>query len=119
MITLHRIGVSVTLAAALGLGGCAKLQSDVVHGWMATFAPIPKLQAHASHRHQTQDLRTTAKAVDPEVTGSATPIAQESALATCNRRLYLQTATSTEDIRVAEEACKQLIVSQPYGAGAN
>lgn len=128
MITAHRIGLALVLAVGLTLSGCAKLQREMAHGWMATFSPAPKTPTHAVHRHATRVFRHAAKAaprtVDPDlITGSVTPIAApvapESVLQACKRRLYLETATSTEELHAAEKACRELIVSQPIGAGAD
>ena len=68
--------------------------------------------------------RTAQLPVDPDlVTGSVTPIAAPVAPSTvleaCKQRLYLETATSTGELRAAEVACKDIIVNQPFGAGAN
>lgn len=116
------------LGAALTLSGCAKGQSGMTQGWMATFSPAPKLHTRASHRHATRVFRQAAKAaphaIDPDlVTGSVTPIAApimpKTVLAACKQRLYLETATSTEELRAAEAACKDVIVNAPIGGGAN
>ncbi len=131
MIRTQLIGLVSVLALGLMLSGCARLQSEMRHGWMATFGPAPNVAKPASHRHKTRVIRraarpapkTAIRAIDPDlVTGSVTPVAApvapESVLQACKRRLYLETATSTEEIRAAEAACKALIVNQPYGAGA-
>jgi hypothetical protein len=116
MITMHRIGLVSLLAVGLALNGCAKLQSEMAQGWTATFAPVPKLHRQGAHRHRT---RVFQHAGESETTGSVTPIAMpalpENVLQACKRHLYLDTATSTDEIRVAEAACKDIIVNQPIG----
>ena len=125
MITAHRIGLALALAAGLTLGGCAKLQRDFAHGWMATFTPAPELQKYATHRHKTRVFRYAPRpareVIDPDlVTGSVTPVAApQSVLAACKQRLYLETATSTEELHAAETACKDVIVNAPIGAASD
>ncbi len=122
MIRAQRFGLALTLAAGLAVAGCGKIPSQLALGWMTTFAPAPKLQMHPAHRHKTR-VQRRARATDPDITGSAPVAAKagpaESAVLACSRRLYLQTATSTEEVRKAEDDCKQLIVNQPFGAGAD
>ena len=109
MTLAQRFGLALALAAALGLGGCA----ETLKQWDAGFVAVPPV-----HHHQRKAQRSAAVVTDPEVTGSAPamvqPVAAESAVMACSRKLYLETATSTESIRAAEEVCKQLIVNQPY-----
>ncbi len=128
MIRLHQSSIALTLAAALSLGGCAKWQASMAHGWMSTVASAPKTVKPTLHRHATRVFRHAPKSaprtVNPElVTGSVTPIAAPatpaSVLQACKLRLYLETATSTEELRAAEAACKDIIVNQPFGGGAN
>ncbi len=122
MTSAQRIGLVLALAAGLGLSGCARLQPEMPWGWAAAMAVHPKAPKLAAHRHKTRVARR-ARVADPDVTGS-TPVptkadAAESAVMRCSRKLYLETATSTEQIRAAEVACRQLIVNQPYGGQAN
>jgi hypothetical protein len=68
--------------------------------------------------------QTAVRAIDPDlVTGSVTPIAApataQTVLQACQQRLYLDTATSTEELRAAEVACKDVIVNQPIGGSTN
>jgi hypothetical protein len=130
MITAHRIGLALALAASVALGGCAKSPSGKAHSWMSMTAPIakPAMAKHTVHRHKTRVVRhaprATPEVIDPDlVTGSVTPVAAPVAPATvleaCKQRLYLETATSTEELRAAEAACKDIIVGQPIGGGAN
>lgn len=130
MITTHRIGLALALATGLTLGGCGNIPSEIARSWAPAIVAHPKAPTvlRAKHRHQTRVIRQAPKpvrkVVDPElVTGSVTPIAApatpETMLQACKERLYLDTATSTEELRAAEVACKDIIVNQPIGGGAN
>jgi hypothetical protein len=88
----------------------------------------PALAKHAAHRHKTRVVRHAPRLpqgpIDQDlVTGSVTPIAApitpKTVLEACKQRLYLETATSTEELRAAEVACKDVIVNAPIGAGVN
>ena len=112
MAMARRIGFALALATTLGLTGCASTMRE----WDAAFVSVP-----ARHHHAAGTPRHAAAAEDPGATASTTsmeaPAAPESVLEACKRHLYLDTATSTDEVRVTEAACKDIIVNQPIGGG--
>jgi hypothetical protein len=131
MITTHRMGLALVLTAGLGLSGCGSIPAEIARSWAPAVVLHPKApspQSHAAHRHKSRVVRhaprMTPEPIDQDlVTGSVTPVAApatpKSLLEACKQRLYLETATSTEELRAAEVACKDVIVNAPIGAGAN